>query len=181
MTALRLRPLGPDDDPEVLAAQRELAADGFVFLFYDEGTPWPDVVARCAREARGEGIAPGWVPNTFLVGEVDGRIVGRVSVRHSLSERIAETGGHIGYGVRPAFRRRGYATALLRGGLEVARSVGLERVLVTCDDDNLGSRTVIERCGGVFERLAVVGPGSADVVAGGVPKRRYWIALDAVG
>lgn len=175
MSRFRLRPLGLDDEPEVLVAQAELAVDGFGFVFFDEGTPWPEVVAACERQSRGEGLKPGGVPNTFLVGEVDGRIVGRVSVRHTLNDVLAEVGGHIGYGVRPAFRRRGYATALLRGGLDVARSVGLERVLVTCDDDNVGSATVIERCGGVFERMAVPAADSGEVVT--VPKRRYWIDL----
>jgi len=94
-------------------------------------------------------------------------VVGRVSVRHRLTDSLARVGGHIGYGVRPAYRRRRYATALLRAGLALAREHGIDPALVTCDDDNLGSATVIERCGGVLENVMDVADGS--------PKRRYWV------
>jgi len=112
------------------------------------------------------------VPATFLVAEAEGQIVGRVSIRHELNAYLAEVGEHIGYGVRPGFRRLGYATALMRQCLAVASSIGLERVLVTCDDDNVGSAKVIETCGGVLENLVADCDGS-------VPKRRYWVETGA--
>ena len=72
--------------------------------------------------------------------------------RSATAQRLpAHEGGHIGYAVRPAHRRRGYATEILRQSLIVARAVGVDGVLVTCDDDNVGSAAVIERCGGVLE------------------------------
>ena len=79
-------------------------------------------------------------------------------------------GGHIGYAVRPAFRRRGIATDMLRQAVIVARAHGVDRVLVNCNDDNIGSATVIERCGGRREP-APPWPRPAT----GRPKRRYWI------
>ncbi|MBO0922081.1 GNAT family N-acetyltransferase [Cellulomonas sp. zg-ZUI222] len=112
------------------------------------------------------GLPDGWVPDTFLVADIDGLIVGRVSVRHWLTPALAEAGGHIGYGVLPEHRRRGYATAMLRDALGVARSVGVRDALVTCDDDNVGSLRTIERCGGVLQ----------DVVHGdGRTTRRYLV------
>lgn len=163
---LELRPLGPDDAAEARAAHAELAAEDFSFLpFHDPAEEWEDYLARTARLARGEDLPPGIVPWTDLYGVVDGVVVGRVSVRHRLTEALARVGGHIGYGVRPAYRRRGYATALLRAGLTVARDLGIDRALVTCDDDNVGSATVIERCGGVLQDVVTVPEGS--------PKRRY--------
>ncbi len=77
-------------------------------------------------------------------------------------------GGHIGYCVRPGFRRRGYATEILRQAVIVARSIGIDRVLVTCDDDNAASIAVIESNGG---KLDGVRPATDQ----GPPHRRYWI------
>jgi predicted acetyltransferase len=90
-------------------------------------------------------------------------------LRHALNDDLRRNGGHVGYAVRPAHRRRGYATEILRQSLVVLRALGVERVLVTCDDDNIGSATVIERCGGVLQD--VVPAAAADAT----PIRRYWI------
>jgi predicted acetyltransferase len=167
--ALTLRPLTTADQAAALAAQDELALDGFEFLLdvvADES--WPEFVTRLGRLSRGIGVPPGRVPATFLVADVGGEIVGRTSVRHELNEYLAAVGGHIGYGVRPAYRRRGYATEILRQSLRVARAAGVERALVTCDVDNVGSATVIERCGGVLEGVVPDPYGEG-------PKRRYWV------
>jgi predicted acetyltransferase len=91
-------------------------------------------------------------------------LVGFLALRHSLNAWLLEEGGHIGYGVRPSRRRQGHASRALRLSLAAAAGLGLERVLVTCDEDNLGSRATIERGGGVYE----------DTRNG---KRRYWIPV----
>ena len=93
----------------------------------------------------------GWVTGTYLWMVDDDTIVGRISLRHALSPWLLEVGGHIGYAVRPSARRRGHATAALGLMLEVAAGRGIDTALVTCDDDNVGSRKVIEANGGVLE------------------------------
>jgi predicted acetyltransferase len=85
-----------------------------------------------------------------------------MSIRHELNDWLREVGGHIGYDVRRSRRREGHATAMLRAALVVAHDLGIERALLTCDDDNLASRLVIERNGGVLEGTR----------AG---KLRYWV------
>jgi predicted acetyltransferase len=166
--ALRLRPLREGDEREALAAHAELQADAFTFLLgWDPQTAWRDYVELLADRRRGLRLAERWVPSSFLVAEVEGEIVGRASVRHRLNDFLLQEGGHIGYAVRPAHRRRGHASEILRQALVVARAEGVGDVLLTCDEGNDRSAAVIERLGGVLE----------DVRAGldGVPKRRYWI------
>ena len=85
---------------------------------------------------------------TFLLAEVAQTVVGRVSVRHHLNDELIVEGGHIGYCVLAPYRRRGYATEMLRQGLVVARAAGVDRVLITCNQDNVASARVIARCGG---------------------------------
>lgn len=83
---------------------------------------------------------------------VDGdEFLGYLAVRHALTPYLLEEGGHIGYSVRPSRRREGHATRAFRLALDEARSLGLERALVTCDHDNLPSRLTIEHAGGVLE------------------------------
>ena len=166
-----LRQMGVSDEKQCLQAHEELAQDDFEFLFdLDQGEPWLVYVERVENLRLGVDLPPDRVPATFLLAEVEGEVVGRVSIRHELNAYLLEVGGHIGYGVRPGFRRRGYATAIMRESLAVAASIGLERLLVTCDDDNIGSATVIERCGGVLENVVPV-EGSS------VPRRRYWVEV----
>ena len=166
---VRLRPLRLDDEPAFRAAHTELLADGFRFGFIGDDEPFADHVARLERQRRGHDLG-GLVEGTWLVAEVAGELVGRTSIRHELNEHLAFHGGHIGYAVRPAFRRRGLATGILRQSLIIARSYGVGSALVTCDDDNVGSAAVIEACGGVLER--VVPAEESDT---GVAFRRYWI------
>jgi hypothetical protein len=103
------------------------------------------------------------------VAQVGQRIVGRASIRHDLNDWLRAWGGHIGYCVRPADRRRGYATMILQRSLRILAELGLVHALLVCTDDNVGSATVIERCGGVLEDVRVDADGTA--------QRRYWIDL----
>lgn len=113
------------------------------------GTPYRDMLAVLRSEASGKDLPPGRVPATMLYGFVDGAIVGRVSIRHHLTPALEERGGHLGYAVAPRYRRRGHGAALMRDGLAFCRTrLGLQRILVTCADDNAGSIRIIENAGG---------------------------------
>jgi len=131
--------------------------------------PFRDYLQALVDRRLGVNVSSDFVPATFLFAFVEARIIGRISIRHSLNEQLERVGGHIGYVVVPEFRRRGHATEILRQGLEIARAqLGIERVLLTCDDDNLGSIRAIEKNGGKLENV-IVGPNLPK------PKRRYWI------
>jgi predicted acetyltransferase len=127
-------------------------------------------VRTCAAWEVGEDLPNGWVPVTNL-WLIEGReYIGSVNVRHELSDWLFRFGGHIGYAIRPSRRRRGYGTLICHLALGEARGLGLDRVLITCDDDNVGSAKVIEANGGVLEDVV---PQSERPV----PKRRYWVQL----
>lgn len=134
--------------------------DGTVIGRYvrDRSDAWSSVEAFTAfteeiRAQRDEDTPrpAGFVPATELWWVEGDEFLGRVAVRHRLTPVLLQAGGLIGYDVRPSVRRRGHATAMLREALYVARRLGIEHALVTCDVDNVGSRTVIERNGGVLE------------------------------
>lgn len=116
----------------------------------------PDLFVRyvAAQIADADEDSPrpyGFVPATHL-WYVDGvRFLGRLSIRHRLTEWLRDYGGHIGYEVVPAQRRRGYATVMLQESLPWCVRLGIDPALVTCDTDNTASRKVIEAAGGVFE------------------------------
>lgn len=100
----------------------------------------------------------------YWIADDEGALVGFAQVRHALNDNLLQSGGHIGYSVRPSRRREGHATRALRRGLDALRDLGLDRALVTCAESNEASARTIESCGGVRED-----------VRDGV--RRYWIAL----
>lgn len=103
----------------------------------------------------------------FWITDDAGIWVGFLALRRSLDHPfLREAGGHIGYSIRPSRRREGHASSALSLALAEAAKLGIESVLVTCDEDNVASAATIERVGGIFE----------DVRQG---KRRYWIATEA--
>lgn len=103
----------------------------------------------------------------------DGEIVGFIAFRRELNAWLRQHGGHIGYSVRPSRRRQGIARAALGLVLDRARAQGYDRVMLTCDDTNVGSYRTIESAGGALEDV-IDEPGAE---ASGSRLRRYWIAL----
>jgi len=133
----------------------------------------PAYIRRLRDEARGRGLEGGQVPSSTYWLVRDGRtILARSNLRHRLTPHLLYEGGHIGYGTRPSERRKGYGRAVCAKTLQRARAMGLERVLITCDEDNAASARIIEACGGVLESRVV----SRET---GKEKRRYWVDLSA--
>jgi predicted acetyltransferase len=111
-----------------------------------------DYVAFELGDRKEEAPRPvGHVPCTNLWWVEGEEYLGRIAVRHRLTDGLREMGGHIGYDVRRSRRREGHATAMLAATLAVAAGLGIDPALVTCDTDNIASRRVIEANGGVLE------------------------------
>lgn len=165
---LRLRPFRISDEQAARAAHAELSEEDFPFLLrWDPDQPWAAYVQQLANRREDIDVVAGWVPATFLAADLAGVLVGRVSIRHELNEFLENFGGHIGYAVRPAYRGRGIATEILRQALIVARSEGIDDILLTCDEDHVVSARIIERLEGVLDDIRTDPDGQA--------KRRYWI------
>lgn len=146
-------------------------APGFSMTFgYVEGMKFTDYL-QAQQEMKHEKTVPfKLVPATGLFAFEGEVIVGKVNFRHRLNEFLLNVGGHIGYGVLPEFRGKGYASQMLKDTLGFARNMGLDRVLVTCDENNLPSEKVILKNGGVFENMF-------DPNDGNPKKKRFWITL----
>jgi predicted acetyltransferase len=132
---------------------------------YSEYENWllklEDDLAREVTEER--------VPASTYFGVVDDEVVGMINIRHKLNKRLLDTYGHIGYGVRPSQRRKGYATIMLKLALEKCRELGIEKVLITCDKDNIASAKTITNNGGI--------PYSEFTEEDGSTSKQYWITL----
>lgn len=112
------------------------------------------------------------VPATqfFFIRKSDNKLVGMIQIRHSFNDFLEKFGGHIGYSVRPSERRKGYAREMLKMALLFCREIGLEKVLITCIDGNVGSEKTILANGGVYESTVHEPNENEDL-------KRFWIAL----
>lgn len=133
-------------------------------------TNFGSFVQHLRDQANRTKLRPGRVPSSdfWLIDGND--YIGRLSLRYELNEHLLQMGGHIGYEIRPSRRRQGYGKFILKYGLDRAKALGLKRVLLTCDEDNLGSRKIIESNGGTLENIIEVEGWPAKVC-------RYWIQL----
>ena len=157
---------------------RQMAED---FAAADEGkfaeelavtADFEDYLTQKSNCKAGINLKAGYVPfSTYWLVDDKDSIIGVSSLRHYLNGYLENHGGHIGYHISPAFRRKGFGTELLRLTLDKARELKIPRALVTCDVDNIGSNKVIQNNGGVFEDQRHDDSG--------VAYNRYWIELGA--
>jgi predicted acetyltransferase len=147
--------------------------DGFGLLPQDDvGSPsgFDAWVARLIEQSDpATSLKEGRVHCTYRwIVEAD-QVLGGIALRQELNDRLTREGGHIGYGIRQSSRCKGLASWALRQMLMEASSLGIERVLLVCGDENVASASTIERCGGILEDIAHTEKGSL---------RRYWISTN---
>lgn len=111
----------------------------------------------------------GFVPATlyFMINESN-KIIGAIHYRHQLNDKLLFSGGHLGYGIRPSERQKGYGTVMLTMTLKILKEIGHDQVLITCDQVNSASAKTIESNNGVLENI---------VDEDGELVKRYWITL----
>ncbi len=164
---------GEDDVAEITAFKQEFqehgsGMDGTGILVSCDAREWLCYIDRMENREVPEGLH---CLQYGLFREGDGCLLGLLQIRLELMGYLVNFGGHIGYCVRPSERRKGYAVKMLRLALDICRDNGLEKVLVTCLEDNVGSAKTIEACGGVFERIVYDDQNYKENM------KRYWITL----
>lgn len=134
---------------------------------YDNYEDW---LKKVMQESTGQNLAPDRVPAStyIMINKDDDKVVGIVNIRHQLNDYLLNYGGHIGYSIRPSERQKGLGTLQLKLALEISKSLGIKKVLITCDTENEGSAKVIENCQGQLENI---------VSNGEYFTKRYWISL----
>lgn len=148
-----LRRLTKGDEEKFFQAWKEWEPDRAMVWFscWKPGMSFDELLAKLEDEHNGINLPDNFVPCTVLYGfDNDDNIVGRLSIRHKLSEFLKVYGGHIGYAVIEKYRGRGYATEMLRQSLPMCAKLGMQEVLLTVSEDNLPSIQVIKKCGGRF-------------------------------
>ncbi len=129
-------------------------------------------ISECRKCTAAETLPEGLVLATqFLcIRKADNALVGMIQLRHYFNEYLSRFGGHIGYSVKPEERRKGYAAAMLGSILPYARELGLDKLLITCIDGNIGSEKTIRSNGGVYESTVHEPDANFDL-------KRFWITL----
>lgn len=169
---LHLRQPEASDREQVMAYREEFLAidsrmDGTCALDqYDDFDTW---LANVRAYSAPETTPAGKVPATqYLALDENEHLVGMVNLRHCLNDYLLEFGGHIGYSVRPADRKNGYAIQMLRLALDEAKALGLDRVRIACDRYNIASAKTIQANGGILD-------GERYDPQDGTLTQRYWI------
>lgn len=174
MSKVVLRYLTKEDKDQFLKANNADWGD-FPFAHYWESSAGEDFekyVRILPEFSKGLHIPDEHVPCTFLFAfNAKNEIIGRTSIRHELTEHLLKVGGHVGYGVVPEYRRKGYATAILEESLKYIREnlSNIDKVLVTSDEGNVASKKTIEKNKGVLENIIDI-PGEKR-------KMRFWIKI----
>jgi predicted acetyltransferase len=151
--SVTLVPMSPGRDEEFAKMLDEFREAGELDVYRgDLAVAWNGYEAfyeLLSRMKAGGYPRPEIVPMDSYFIEADGRILGELYLRHRLSARLEQVGGHVGYKVRPSCRNQGVATAALRLALQKLAAIGIKTALVTCHANNHPSARVIEKCGGI--------------------------------
>lgn len=114
---------------------------------------FPSYLSKQVDTSEGLNLSNGRVPQTYFLLFIDDEVVGVAKLRHKLTPRLLEHSGNIGIGITEKFRGRGYSKILLQEVLKEAKKLGLEKVLLTCNEDNIPSYRAIEFNKGVLEKI----------------------------
>lgn len=140
------------------------------WVLNEDTSDFQAMISRFADYSQGIGLKEDLVPHsTYWLVRDDNKILGAINIRHRLNDYLKNIGGHIGYGIRPSERRKGYATEMLGKALDIVRGMGIKSIMISCDKDNIASGKTIIKNGGVLH---------SEDSDNGTIFQRYWIALN---
>lgn len=153
---LTLKELEVEESNDIYHMIQEIGEgqNGFInSLYTNDRLEFDQKLKRNQEMSQGINLAAGLVPQTIYWFYVGDRPVGYGKLRHHLTEKLLEHGGHIGYIIRPTDRNKKYGSLALNGLVKAAHSRGILELLLTCSEDNIASRKVIETNGGVLSEM----------------------------
>lgn len=153
-------------------AVEEFKTNNVTTYFFDDPNEI-DVIKLSYNNRKGIDLKPTYVPQTSFWLIDNEEFIGKIDIRHSLTPSLINYGGHIGYAVRYSKWNMGYGTKMLNMGLKKAKKMGLNKVLITCNNDNFGSAKVIENNGGKLENVIENIIDEKKIFT-----RRYWIEIN---
>ncbi|MGR3764359.1 GNAT family N-acetyltransferase [Rossellomorea sp. NS-SX7] len=171
---VRLVKPSPEYKEEYLDFHKEWKSSGedmIPWVIKKDPSDFNEMIQSLLDAEKGKNLPQGWVPDTtFWLVEENNRVLGVVNIRHSLTENLMNSGGHVGYGIRPSERKKGYATKLLSLSLEKTKELGIDATLVVCDKWNEASKRTILNNGGISDKDFIEEDGNVIL--------RFWIKSD---
>lgn len=139
------------------------------FVLEYDSRNFPALIEKLRGYSKGIDLPAGFVEHsTYWLVNNDKEILGVINIRHTLTEKLKRKGGHMGFGIRPSERRKGYGTEMLKMALGKAKQLGLGKVLITCNKENVASAKVIQKNGGKLVSEELV---ENEII------QRYWIEI----
>jgi predicted acetyltransferase len=167
---IRLEEVKSDDkiNDELYEMLRNIEPEnGFVNLAYDiSQRDFATFIEKAIKQKTPPNIERTKIAQTTFWMSSDRKYIGYAKLRHKLDEDTLKKGGNISYAIRKEERNKGYGSIILKLVIEEAKKIGLDRVLVTCTDDNRYSKRIIESIGGRFDSTFE-------------DELRYWIEVDS--
>ena len=155
---------------DILSFYNEFEKENSICIGFDGYKDIDNWIAKMNNRHTGRNLPDGYVRENFYLCYDGAEMIGVFSLKFELTDFLLNYGGHIGYAVRPSRQNRGYATQMLKQGIELARRYGFDRILCVCDEDNYASEKVILKNGGVLENEMYDEDEKVMV-------KRYWILL----
>jgi predicted acetyltransferase len=155
---------------EMLSAYRALGGEKYREEYNDPAFDFESYIKRLEKYSWGENLPRYWVQTSTFWLTDSVAVLGTARLRHGLNDRLQKNGGNIGFDIHPLRRGKGYGNEILRLMLLEAGKIGLTRVLLSCDRDNIASRKIIEKHGGVFDGENLINETGEIVL-------RFWIQI----